>query len=281
MPPDFVSHILLALLPLFLVAAGQAVVMTGGGIDLTAPAATGAALLAGSWVFAATAGSVAAAAIAMPAAGLALGMLQGIGVARSPLPAWAVSLGALGVLDGLSSGRAAAGAWSPVHRAMTALADPLAAWVGLAVVAGLALHLAMKHLVAGPWLRAVGCHREAARAAGVPVAAVTVGAYALSGLTAGLAAVFLAVQAARLPLAGGSPVPAWWLVDVLGAAALAGAHRPGGRASPVRVLAGAVVMVALTVLLAAAGAPPGVATAAKSLVVLGVLAVLVRSDHHP
>jgi ribose transport system permease protein len=278
MPADFVSQVVLVFIPLLVMAAGQAVVMTGGGIDLAAPAAALAALTVGSWVFGVTSGSVVAAAVAMPVAGLVLGMLQGLGVARLPLPAWTVSLGVLGVLGGLTAAPMAVGVPESVARAMAALAGPLAAWVGLALLVGVTIHLAMETTVGGPWLRAVGCHRESARAAGVPVAAVTVGAYALSGLTAGLAAVFLVVHPERLSSDGGRLLPGWWLVDVLAAVVVGGAHRPGGRGLMGRVLVGALVVVLLGSLLALTGAPPGVIAAVKSMVVLAVLAFRVRGD---
>jgi ribose transport system permease protein len=151
---------------------------------------------------------------------------------------------------------------------MAVLAGPLPAWAGAALLVGIAIHLALEKLVCGRWLRALGCHREAARTAGVPVAAVTVGAYGLSGFCAGLAAVFLATP----PPGGGGPPSAWWLVDILGAVVIGGVRLSGGRGSVGFVFLGALTMVALGTVLTLAGAPQGLVAAVKTLLVLAVLA---------
>jgi ribose/xylose/arabinose/galactoside ABC-type transport system permease subunit len=273
MPPDLAASFFIALIPLFILAAGQSIVMIGGGVDLAAPGIMTLAIAVGSWVLSATAGSVTAAAVAMLAVGLALGLLTGLGVARLPLPAWMVSLAGLSVYGGLVHPPAPPpeGSGTPD---MSLLAGPLPAWATLAVLVGIVLHLAMEKLIFGRWLRAIGCHRESARLAGVPVGPVTVGAYGLSGLSAGLAAVFLAAHPA---IGGASPSPGW-LVDILGAVVLGAGHRRGRRFPVGGVLLGALGMVGLGMLLAKAGASPGAILALKSLLVLAVLTATSKGD---
>lgn len=267
MTADFVSFLLTALIALFIVAAGQAVVMIGGGVDLAAPGLIAVTTATGSWVLSTTSGSVPAAATAMLAAGLALGALQGLGVAVLRLPAWVVSLASLGIWAGLATAAAV-----PIARGMAPLSGSLPAWTGVALLIGFAIHLALEKLVFGRWLRALGCHGESARTAGVPVVGVTVGAYALSGFCAGLAAIFLCAH----PPADGAFPRSWWLVDILGSVVIAGVHGSSGRGSVGLVLLGALVMVLLGTGLAMVGTPDSAIAAVKSSLVLAILAIFHR-----
>ena len=274
MPPDLLSQVVIALVPLLLLAAGQGLVATGGGVDLAAPGVVMAATAAGAWVLAATAGSLGAAAAAMLLTGLAIGIVIGMAVSLLPLPAWLVTLAGLGVLCGLGTELPAA----PVPDVPPGVADgagPLPAWTGLALLASLTVHLLREKLVFGPWLRAIGCDRESARMAGVPVHGVTVAAHALNGVCAGLAAVFVASH----PASSDPPSP-WWLVDILGAVAVSGLRGPVGKGSVPGVLLGAVFLVGLGSLLSRAGAPHGLVVALKSLVVLSLLAFTARAARY-
>lgn len=277
MPPDLVPQVFIALIPLLFLAVGQSVVVTGGGVDLAAPGMVMAATAAGSWVLATTSGSVAAAAATMLAAGLALGILNGLGVAWLPLPAWMVTLAGLGLLTGFSTPPLVHPAPAPAVAppAMADVAGSLPAWTGLAVIVVLMVHLGLVKLVFGPWLHATGHHRESARLAGVPVVGVTAVAYGLSGLCAGLAAIFVAAHPT-----GNAPPSAWWLIDILGAVAVGQLLGNTGRASVPGVVLGTLILVGLGTLLARAGAPHGMIMALKCLLLLGILPLTTRAARH-
>ena len=271
MPPDLASQVFIALIPLFLLAVGQGLVMTGGSIDLAAPGVVMAATAAGSWVFAATSGSVGAATGATLATGLALGILHGVAVSLLPLAAWMVSLASLGICA------AAASAFSAFPE-MAHEARALPAWTGLALLVGLTLHLAREKLVFGPWLRAISGDRESARVAGVPVVGTTIAAYGLSGACAGLAAVFVASH----PTTINAPSP-WWLVDILGVVAVSGLGGSSRRGSVPGVLIGALLWVGLGTFLTQAGFPSAPILVIKCAVALSLLSSTARVSRtrHP
>jgi ribose/xylose/arabinose/galactoside ABC-type transport system permease subunit len=121
-----------------------------------------------------------------------LGGLNGALAAYAEIPSIIVTLGMMGVLRGLMTW-ITGGIWirdlPPQFSAWTearALGLPLPVWVAGAAAA--AVGLAMARLRWGRWLYAVGSQRRSARLSGVPVRAVTLGAFALSGALVGLAA---------------------------------------------------------------------------------------------
>src|SRR5206468_326007 len=106
-----------------------------------------------------------------------------------------------------------AGAW--------ALPMPLVILLIVAVVLGLVLH----RTVAGRWIFAMGTNAEAALYCGVPVPAVTVGAFVLSGVLASVAGLIMMSRlgVARYDMANGAEL------DVITAVVLGGASIFGGR----------------------------------------------------
>jgi ribose/xylose/arabinose/galactoside ABC-type transport system permease subunit len=269
MTPDFVALFFTALVPLFILAAGQTVVMIGGGIDLSVPGVMVAATVAGGWAMSAASQSVLAGATAMLGAGALLGLLNGLAVTRLQLPSFFVTLVTMSLFSGMAVGAPPTTPGPALPSDFSSIGTSVAAWIGIAVLIGIAVHLGLEKLVYGRWLRAIGCQREAARAAGVPVARVTTGAYVVSGLAAAVAAVF---GAARL-VPGGTLASAPLLLDGLAAVMIGGVSLRGGRGRIGAVAIGSVVWAALHAGLSAAGLPAPAAVMVKAGVLLAAAAV--------
>lgn len=226
------NNLLLTLLPLFLVALGQTLVMIGGGIDLSVTSSmalssvTGAAIMtqANGWL----AGhplAVPAALVAMLLMGAGIGLLNGLAVSRLRMPPFIVTLTSMMFFSGLAI-------WLTQSRNIGQLPDGFnllgnRLWPALPTVAflALAIHLLLARSLAGRWLYAIGQNPRAARISGVPVSATVTGSYVLCGLLAGAAAVLYTSQAES-----GSPVLGQrLLLDVIGAAVIGGASLFGGK----------------------------------------------------
>ena len=87
------------------------------------------------------------------------------------------------------------------------------------------MHLVLTRTVFGRWVQAVGLNPSAAAISGVPVRAVVIGCFALSGLFAAFAAI---IYTARLE--AGTPILGQRiLLDVIGAAVIGGVSLFGGK----------------------------------------------------
>jgi ribose/xylose/arabinose/galactoside ABC-type transport system permease subunit len=235
--PGFVSqenftNILASLLPLFVVALGQTLVLISGGIDLSVTAVISLASVAGAlamngengWM----AGSDAAAPVGiavMLLVGAGVGALNGAAVAPGRMPAFMVTLASMMGFGGLAI-------WLTQSRTINALppeftllgANPVLA-LGIALAAAAFVHLLLSRSLLGRWLFAVGHNPRAAWISGVPVAGTIFSAYLLSGLLAATASVLYTGQTET-----GSPVLGQRiLLDVIGATVIGGTSLFGGK----------------------------------------------------
>ena len=107
----------------------------------------------------------------------------------------------------------------------------------VAILAGIML----RRTPLGEYLLAVGGNEEAARVAGVPIAATKMAAYAISGFLAALASLILVARlGAAEPILGNL-----WELEAIAAAAIGGASLMGGKGSIVGTLIGAVILGAM------------------------------------
>jgi ribose transport system permease protein len=110
--------------------------------------------------------------------------------------------------------------------------------VGLLVVLYAAAHVFMIHTRLGRYIYAVGGNAEAARLSGVPVKAVLVLVYAMSGLAAGLGGCIQASQ-----IRAGTPTMGVMLeLNVIAAVVLGGASLSGGTGQVLGTLIGAFII---------------------------------------
>lgn len=239
------SNLLWNMLPLAVVTIGEIFVLITGGIDLSVTAiislcsVTGALVMNGrtGWL----AGSPAAAPVAVLAmllAGALLGFLNGFAVTRLQMPAFIVTLTTMMFFGGFA-------VWLTRSANIDALPPGFnrlsgAGTLAVAVVVALAAHWTLRCSIFGRWLYATGMNPRASLVSGVPVHAVTIAAYTVSGLLAAAASV---LYTARLET--GSPVLGQRIfLDVIAAAVIGGTSLFGGRGTVAGTVAG-VLFVAL------------------------------------
>jgi len=239
--PGFVSpanlaNLILGSLPLLVLATGQTLVLIVGGIDLSVAGIIGLSSVIGALVMGGDHGWLRGSPVAMPAAvgamlgaGALVGLFNGACIAWLRMPAFMVTLATTMFFSGLALWLAKSGgnAESIYNLPPSFLALGARAWLALllAAVATLLAHVLLARTLLGRWLYAVGHNPRASWISGVPVAAVTVSAYALSGLFAAIASILLTAR-----LETGSPNHGKaLLLDVIGAAVIGGTSLFGGK----------------------------------------------------
>lgn len=194
--PGALSNYLTNALPILLLTLGSAIVIIGGGIDLSVGTVAG--LSAGTTMWALVAGAPLWLGIAVGCVtGLVFGLLNGILVAIFRINDFIATLATLNIAAGLlvvlSQATPLQGATDPAFAALTR-ADVLGIPISFLIAAGIfaVAHLVLSKTVTGRRLYAIGISAEAANVAGVSVARARMFTFVISGLLAGVAGVFLA-----------------------------------------------------------------------------------------
>jgi len=227
-----IENIIATLLPLFIVALGQTIVLIAGGIDLSVTSiialssVTGAMAMNGGngWL----AGNAAAAPVAvalMLALGGTVGLLNGVAITRFRMPPFIVTLTGMMFFSGFAIWLTKSKGIGDLPAAFTALGGRT--WIAFVITAVLALaaHVMLSRSLPGRWLYAVGHNAKVAFISGVPVNGVIVAAYVVSGFFAAVASIIYTGQAET-----GSPVLGQRiLLDVIGATVIGGTSLFGGK----------------------------------------------------
>jgi galactofuranose transport system permease protein len=140
----------------------------------------------------------------------------------------------------------------------------------MVIVVALAAWL-MRYTVFGRYVVAVGDNEAAARLAGVPVAAVKLAVYGISGLLAGLAG--LIVVAINFS-SDANQVGLNMELDAIAAVAVGGTALTGGKALVVGTLLGALIIQLIRYTLLANGIPDAVALIVKAAIIIVAVYVL-------
>ncbi|HEX9186771.1 MAG TPA: ABC transporter permease [Vicinamibacteria bacterium] len=230
--PSNLGNVVSNFLPLLAVSLGQTLVLLTGGIDLSVTAVVALGSVAGAKVMAEAGGLAPGNALlgvlSMLAVGLAVGLFNGLAVARLRMPPFLATLAVMTFASGLAIWSTQSQGIAGLPAAFRALGGELGGVpLSLVVVAPLALagHFVLQRTVLGRWLYAVGGNPRAARVSGVPVERVLLLAYAACGLCAAVAAV---LYTARIET--GSPVLGQRIfLDVIGGAVIGGTSLFGGR----------------------------------------------------
>jgi simple sugar transport system permease protein len=238
--------VLLRASPTALVALGMALVIATGGVDLSVGAVMAVAGTLAALVVRHGAGAGPALAAAL-AGGLALGLFNGVlvaGLGLQPIVATLILFVAgRGAAQLLSGGEVvsfdAPGLQSLARGTFSFLPAPV--FVVLAALA--AIGLVLRRTSAGLYLEATGDQPRSARLAGVPVAAVQLGAYGASGFLAALAGVLVA---ADIGAADAANAGLYVELDAILAVVIGGTLLTGGRVHLARTLLGVLVLQALT-----------------------------------
>lgn len=230
-----------------IVALGVTVSLAAGGFDLSVGATVGFVVMATTMAMVRFAWLGWEAAGAGLAAGLLIGLWNGLLIVRARIPDLLATLGTMFVVQGatliMTSGQSVAPGMAIDARGTpapgTITSDFL--WVGRGDVFGLPVSvLVMLALVAaaivfldrtrwGRMIYAIGGNQEAARLAGIRVERLRILAYVISGLLAAIGGILLAARLGRGDVGAGDP----FLLESVAAAligyAVLGANRPNAR----------------------------------------------------
>lgn len=224
-----------------ILGAGLTFVIITAGIDLSVGSAVGVtAFVAVSLAMAGMAAPLAIAGALL--AGMVIGAVNGVLVARVGLASFIVTLAALTYLRGITYvGTDGTTMFSTTlnyaylgHGSLLGVPIPVLIMVAVFTIGWYVLN----RTVFGRWVTAVGGNAEAARLAGIPVKRVLTTVYIISGLCAGIGGI---IASARLQ----SSVPdlgAGYELSAIAAVVLGGTSLMGGRGSLIGTLIGAAII---------------------------------------
>lgn len=256
--------------PLMILAAGQSLTVISGGLDLSVAAVLALSGICGVVVmneFGMTAGI-----LTMLVTGLAFGTFNGAIVARFKVSPFIVTLGTLSIARGLAL-MAAGGL--PLYDMPDAFIDILGSGAVLGVPASVVIALAtvavlsivLRYTIFGRYIYAIGSNTASAFHSGVNVSAYTILVYAVSGLTAGIAAVVLTSY-----VAAAQPLAAQGLeLQALAAVVVGGVALTGGYGSMLNVFYGVVILGMLSNSLTLIGVSSFMQTLAVGVVIVAAV----------
>lgn len=224
---------------------GEAIVMIGGGLDLSVGSTMGLAGMLAAMVLTAGGSTILAVVVGL-LAGLIVGMANAFAITRIKLNPFIATLGSLSIVRGLTYGIVSGAAITPPEtdagHAFSALGTetvwlvPVPVLIMLAI--GLLLTVLMNETPFGRHIYAVGGNEGAARLLGLRVEQVKFAMYMLSGLLAALGGVLLAAKAGTaLPDAATG-----YELQVIAAVIIGGTSLYGGRGTIPGVLVGAALL---------------------------------------
>ena len=233
------------------IATGMMLVILLGQIDLSVPWVVA---VGGMMASAATAYGTAGEFLAIPfgvLCGVALGLVNGIGVAWLRIPSMIITLAVNAVAQGLMV--AYTGGFSPQDSASRAMRMLATGSIGLAIpnalivwaVIGVAAVFVLKRTTFGRAVYAIGNRESAAYLSGVGTQRVVMTAFAISGGLSAFGGVLLAGYASRASQAMGDP----YLLPSIAAVVLGGTSILGGRGSYVGTVAGVIFITLLASIL--------------------------------
>jgi ribose transport system permease protein len=276
---DLAANVLRLTAFLGIIAAGQTLVIIGGGegIDLSVGAVV---TLGAILVYGIVNGSDA---LVLPAllvallAGALVGAVNGLGVTLLRIPPLVMTLGMTGVVQGVilavTRGRLEGGAAPIMNRLISApLVFGMSGVVFLWLLVAAGLWLLLERTAYGKQLFAIGVNRTAARLSGVRVDAVVVATYALSGTLAALGGFMLLGFTQNVFLNLGNP----YTLPSVAAVVVGGTLLAGGVGSYFGTMAGALVLTLIASLLNAQQLPEYARQIVYGAVLLALLAVYGR-----
>jgi ribose/xylose/arabinose/galactoside ABC-type transport system permease subunit len=254
-----------------LVATGMTLVIATGGIDLSVGAVMGlasvvAVALLPYGIFAVTLGCL--------TAGLAVGLFNGVLIVGFGVQPLLVTLGSLiwvrGLAQYLSGGRKEYFEDAAMRFLGTGRLWGLPLQVIIAALVVLVVAIVAAHTVFGRRLVAVGGNPAAARLAGVPAGRTVLVAYALCGLLAGLAGLFITAR-----VGSSDPTNFGVLIelDAIAAAVVGGTVLAGGRARVMGAAVGALLLQLTTAAMIMNNIGFAVALVVKAALILCVVAL--------
>ena len=262
---------------IFLIVAsfGQGLVILTGGIDLSIGAVMG---VGGMIVANLTRGVDGALLYALPIALLSctgIGVINGLGVAIGRLPPFIMTLSSatafFGVALGMTAGSSQQSVAPALQRFMAGGLFGIPLPIFFILLFAVAAALFQNRSAVGRSIYALGDNPRAAEILGLPVAALTVTVYALSGLCAGIAGVLLAGYSSSATLDMGNAL----LMPTIAAVVIGGARVTGGVGLYAGTLAGALFLSTLSTAITVLSLSQGLRSVIQGGVI--ILALLLQS----
>ena len=233
---------------IFLVVAsyGQGLVILLGGIDLSLGVVIG---VGGMMIAELTRGNDDALIYAIPLtllSCLGIGLINGLGVAIGKIPPFIVTLASGITFFGVALGFTAGNSQQSVAPALQKFMS--GGWLGVpypiffTIVFVIIAWVFQNRSAEGRKLYAIGSSPGAARVLGLPIAALTIAVYAISGLCAGITGILLAGYSASATLDMGNAL----LMPSIAAVVIGGARVTGGSGIYLGTLAGALFLSTLS-----------------------------------
>jgi ribose transport system permease protein len=239
-----IQNILIAAIPLIILAVGQLMVIATAGIDLSVGSVFSLVAMV-SATFLSHGHGLALAVVAGLLTGLAFGLFNGFCVAVLKLAPFVVTLVSLSV--GASLAFVVTGGNS------VPIANPDLANIYYGRILGIPNHFfipvvlvllaqgLLSFMVFGRWIFAVGSNAKAAELVGIPNQRVTMAAYLTSGFCAALASILSLSYLANAEVTSGNGLE----LQAIAAVVIGGASLFGGRGSAIGALLGALIITAI------------------------------------
>ena len=242
--PVYLLNVVRQAAPVGIAAVGVTLVMIAGGVDLSVGAIISLTAVVAAVLMEGSAANLPLALVTTLLVGAAIGLANGLLIACNRVSPFILTLGMAIAVYGLTqiySGGTARGVVAPGFREvfnhrLGGLVPVLALAFALIAAIGIWLQRSTRF---GRSLYLIGSNPAAARLAGLPIARVTVAAYALSGVCAALAGLALLARSGVSSTFAGRGLE----FDVLAAVVLGGTTFEGGRGGIGGTIAGLLVLV--------------------------------------
>jgi ribose/xylose/arabinose/galactoside ABC-type transport system permease subunit len=270
---NYLANVLRQATPVGITAVGVTFVMILRGVDLSVGAIISMCVVLSALLMDGKAENLAFALIATCLVGALIGLANGLLIALGRVSPFILTLGTSIVVYGLvqmTTGGTARGVVSPGFREtlntrIGGVLPVLALCLLVAVAIGILIQSRTRF---GRTLYLVGANPDAARLSGLPITAVTVGAYTLSGFFAALGGLALLARAG----VSGTNTGLGYEFDVLAAVVLGGTTFAGGRGGVGGTLAGVLVLFIALNLANVAGLPFATQLAIKGIIIIAASA---------
>ena len=260
-----------------IMASGMMLVILLGQIDLSLPwTVTTGAMMAAAVARFGPGGEALAIPVGM-LCGLAVGVVNGLGYAVLRVPSMIFTLGMNAALQGLMV--VYSGGFAPLTRATQlmqvlavhrTLGIPNALFVWMAITVALALVLRLTPF--GRYVYAIGNRESAAYLSGVRTRLVTIGCFAINGMTAALGGVMLTGYSTNAYQGMGDP----YLLPAIAAIVLGGTNILGGKGSYLGTVVGVILIVLLQSMLSVMQMPEAGRQIIYGAVIIAMLLVYGR-----
>ena len=275
---NIVNNIITTSAVLGVVVIAESVILIGGYFDLSLQSTVGFAPMLMAVLVSPVADNgkglpVVVGFLAMLVAAVAIGLSNGVMIAKMRLPAFIVTLAMLILLQGLTVGLSGGQTYSTLPRAMTILGDatvlslPIQAWIF--VLAFAVTYVFMRYTPTGRSIYAMGGNAEAAKAAGIRTTRLTIGIILFGSLLAAVAGFMLTGRIASVTANQGDNL----IFTVFAAAVIGGINLNGGRGNLIGAGLGVLLLGVIQNILTLSNVPSFWINAAYGAIILSALLI--------